>query len=120
MNLLLTELAELRLRTFLRRSTDAPQPGIRVGVSDGGCSGFEYSLKMAAAPRPNDIVIENGSLKVYVDPTSAPLLDGIVIDYVEGLLESGFKFSNPNATDTCSCGKSFRAGECTPAAAPCP
>jgi iron-sulfur cluster assembly protein len=58
-------------------------------------------------------------VRIYVDSKSAPLLDGVVIDFVESLTQSGFVFSNPNATDTCGCGKSFSAGDCTPAAAPC-
>lgn len=63
--------------------------------------------------------MQQGKLQIYIDAQSAPLLEGVVIDFVDGLLESGFKFSNPNATDTCGCGKSFQAGDCTPAGVPC-
>lgn len=117
----LTEIAELRLRAFLQASTktDHPAQGIRVSVVDGGCSGYEYALDLTHNPQATDLVFEQGKVKVYVDQASAPLLDGVVIDYVEGLTQSGFKFSNPNATDTCGCGKSFKAGDCAPAGVPC-
>ncbi|MGJ3252423.1 MAG: HesB/IscA family protein [Elainellaceae cyanobacterium] len=117
----LTDIAELRLRTFVRASDAAASStrGVRFSVNDGGCSGYEYGVSIVNAPKDDDILLDHGSLKVYVDRQSAPLLEGIVIDYVDSLLESGFKFTNPNATDTCGCGKSFQAGDCTPAAAPC-
>lgn len=122
MPIILTELAELRLRTFLRAkgSTDeSPQRGVRFAVKDGGCNGYEYVLNIAEAPKPDDLLQACGSLNVYIDRQSAPLLEGVVVDYIDSLLESGFKFTNPNATDTCGCGKSFQAGECSPAGVPC-
>jgi len=122
MTITLTEVAELRLRTFLRGSSkdsDSAQRGVRFSVDDGGCSGYQYALNIADKPQADDLVVEQGSLKVYVDRQSAPLLEGVVVDYVDGLIESGFKFSNPNATDTCGCGQSFQAGDCTPTATPC-
>jgi len=120
MSIILTELAALRLRTVLRSiPNDTPSRGIRLAVKAGGCNGYEYDIKIANAPNPDDDIVESGSLRVFIDPQSAPLLDSIVVDYIDGLLDSGFKFTNPNATDTCSCGKSFQAGECTPSAVPC-
>jgi len=121
MSLLLTEVAELRLRAFLQASSksDNPAQGIRISVEDGGCSGYQYALDLTHAPKPDDVRVQQGRVNVYIDPQSAPLLEGVVVDYVEGLTQSGFKFSNPNATDTCGCGQSFRVGECSPAAVPC-
>jgi iron-sulfur cluster assembly protein len=122
MTISLTERAEFRLRSFLVGSAPDPnsaQKGIRVSVSDGGCSGYQYALDVTNTPKEDDLVVEQGRVRVYIDQQSAPLLKGVVIDYVEGLMESGFKFSNPNATDTCGCGQSFQAGDCTPAATPC-
>ena len=122
MTITLTEVAELRLRTFLRGSSNnsnATERGVRFSVSDGGCSGYQYALNIADAPQTDDLVVEQGSLKVYVDRQSAPLLEGVVVDYIDGLIESGFKFTNPNATDTCGCGQSFQAGDCTPTGVPC-
>jgi iron-sulfur cluster assembly protein len=120
MTVTLTELAELRLRTFVRGTPNyTPGRGIRLAVKDGGCNGYEYDIKVADAPTVEDEVVESGNLRVFIDPKSAPLLDGIVVDYIDGLMESGFKFINPNATDTCGCGKSFQAGDCTPEAVSC-
>ena len=120
MTVTLTEIAELRLRSFVRGTPDyVPSRGIRLAVKDGGCNGYEYDIKVANAPNANDEITELGSLRVFVDPKSAPLLDGVVVDYIDSLLESGFKFTNPNATGTCGCGKSFQAEDCTPAGVPC-
>lgn len=122
MTLTLTEVAELRLRAFLQGSAKAEnqaQRGVRFSVVDGGCSGYQYSLDITNEPKPDDLYEQQGKIRVYIDKESAPLLEGVVVDYVEGLTQSGFKFSNPNATDTCGCGQSFQAGNCTPAGVPC-
>lgn len=121
MTVTLTDIAELRLRTFIRGSNSTPSltRGVRLSVKDGGCNGYEYGLGIVDAPKEGDLVAQQGALNVYVDGPSAPLLDGVVVDYVDSLLESGFKFTNPNATGTCGCGKSFQAGDCTPVGVPC-
>jgi iron-sulfur cluster assembly accessory protein len=81
---------------------------LRVGVRAGGCSGFEYTFGWEAAPGPGDAVFETPSgSKVFVDPKSLLLLDGIVLDYDTSLLSKGFLISNPLATGTCGCGTSF-------------
>ena len=117
----LTEVAELRLRTFLKATAKdaSADRGIRLSVTDGGCSGYQYALDIANEPKPGDILQDTGRVRLFVDSDSAPLLEGVVIDYVDGLTQSGFKFSNPNATDSCGCGQSFKAGDCTPASVPC-
>ncbi|ALF53413.1 Fe-S cluster assembly protein HesB [Nostoc piscinale CENA21] len=121
MTVTLTEKAEFRLRAFLRGSgsDETSTKGIRISVKGGGCNGYEYGMDVTSQPQPDDLVIQQGSVLVYVDAKSAPLLEGIVIDFVEGVVESGFKFTNPNATSTCGCGKSFQAGDCTPTGVPC-
>lgn len=121
MTVSLTEKASFRLRTFLRSTTNKGETptGIRVAVVDGGCSGYEYALDIVSTPQPEDLLFEQDRVPIYVDSQSAPLLDGVVIDFVESLTNSGFTFSNPNATDSCGCGKSFSAGDCTPTATPC-
>ncbi len=116
MTITLTELAELRLRTFVKASSKA---GVRISVDDGGCSGYQYALELVETAPVEAELQQEGSLQLFIDTRSAPLLDGVVIDYFESLTQSGFKFNNPNATDTCGCGQSFQAGDCTPAAAPC-
>ncbi len=81
--------------------------GIRVGVVGGGCSGFQYSMDFEKQPRDGDQVIEQDGIKVFVDPMSSMYLQGVTIDYVQGLQGAGFKFNNPSARNTCGCGASF-------------
>ncbi len=122
MTVTLTEKAEFRLRTFLLGSApdaNAVTKGIRVSAKDGGCSGYEYAMDVTSSPQPDDIVIQQGKILIYIDAKSAPLLQGMVIDFIDGVMESGFKFTNPNATDTCGCGKSFKVGDCSPEGVPC-
>ena len=83
--------------------------GLRVAVSDGGCSGFSYKLSFEREQKPDDTILEQNGLKVYVDRSSTPYLKGTVIDFVAGIYGGGFKFTNPNATGTCGCGTSFSA-----------
>ncbi len=84
-----------------------PEGGLRVSVVGGGCSGFQYSLGFDAAPREDDIIVEQGGVKLFVDPTSLQYVHGTMLDYVNGLHGAGFRFVNPNATRTCGCGSSF-------------
>ena len=81
--------------------------GLRVSVVGGGCSGFQYSLGFDAAPRGDDIIVEQGGVKLFLDPTSLEYVHGTMLDYVNGLHGAGFRFVNPNATRTCGCGSSF-------------
>ena len=122
MTVTLTEKAESRLQAFLANSaTDANSntKGIRISVKDGGCSGYEYGMDITSKPKPDDLAIEQGKVTLYIDPKSAPLLEGVVIDFVDGVMDSGFKFTNPNATDTCGCGKSFKTSDCNSPGVPC-
>jgi iron-sulfur cluster assembly accessory protein len=81
--------------------------GLRVAVQGGGCSGFQYGLSYEADQQENDAVLEFGDLRVFVDGMSNIYLKEVTIDYVDGLMESGFKINNPKATGTCGCGSSF-------------
>ena len=81
---------------------------LRVYVEKGGCSGMQYSL-VFDEQRPDDILTEVDSLTVVIDPFSAQYLRGSVVDFSDSLTAGGFKISNPNATQTCGCGKSFTA-----------
>jgi iron-sulfur cluster assembly accessory protein len=83
--------------------------GIRVGVQGGGCSGFQYSMDFENTERDGDISFEQDGVKLYVDPMSGMYLQGVTVDYVVGLQGAGFKFTNPNARNTCGCGQSFSA-----------
>jgi iron-sulfur cluster assembly protein len=122
MTVTLTEKAEFRLRAFLAGSVpdaNGVTKGIRISVKDGGCSGYEYAMDVTSQAKPDDLVIQQGKVILYVDPKSAPLLEGIVIDFIDGVMEGGFKFINPNATETCGCGKSFKTSDCQSAGVPC-
>ena len=84
-----------------------PTVGLRGFVQKGGCSGYSYGMALAEKIEDGDWVGEFGGVKVLVDPASAPVLDGVHIDYVESLQGSGFSISNPNAVRSCGCGNSF-------------
>jgi iron-sulfur cluster assembly accessory protein len=80
---------------------------LRVAVVGGGCSGFSYQLNFDQATQEGDTVLEYEGVRVLVDATSAPYLQGTEIDFVSSLHGGGFKFSNPKASQTCGCGSSF-------------
>jgi iron-sulfur cluster assembly protein len=82
--------------------------GLRIGVKGGGCSGFSYVLGFDEKQADDDEFVENG-IKVYMKKAHALYLIGIEVDFVNGLNNRGFTFSNPNAKDTCGCGTSFSA-----------
>jgi iron-sulfur cluster assembly protein len=107
-NLTLTAKAIQQIKALLARN-HREDHGLRVSVSDGGCSGYSYKLDFAKQKEPDDLVLEMDNLKVYVDSKSLPHLKGTTIDYVTSLYGGGFKFSNPNASGTCGCGTSFSA-----------
>ena len=108
LDLKLTDSAVEQVKKLLARDQRAGY-GLRVGVTDGGCSGFSYKLDFDNQQKPEDMMFEFGGIPVYIDRASAPYLSGTVIDFVTGLHGGGFKFSNPNATGTCGCGTSFSA-----------
>jgi len=81
--------------------------GLRVGVVTGGCAGLSYDLRFQKNPYENDIVIEQGDLRIFVNPENIDFLKGIEINYVDTLKESGFIYKNPNASSSCGCGTSF-------------
>ncbi len=81
--------------------------GIRVGVMGGGCAGFQYSMDFEKEPKDGDISFEQDGITVFLDPMSSMYLQGVSVDYVQGLQGAGFKFVNPNARTTCGCGSSF-------------
>lgn len=102
----LTENARKTLRRLLDKA-DTGADGLRIMVDMGGCSGMQYTLGLEKDTIEGDRVYEFEGVKVYVDPRSQPVVEGLKIDFVEDLETSGFVFDNPNARDVCSCGKSF-------------
>jgi iron-sulfur cluster assembly accessory protein len=86
-----------------------PDTALRLYVQGGGCSGLTYGMTFDRQESGDEVAFHDEHLTVVVDKASAPLLDGVKVDYLLGLEASGFKIYNPNAKQTCSCGKSFSA-----------
>lgn len=101
----LTREAGEKLRELLAR--EGQGAFLRVAVTGGGCSGLSYKLKFVPQARKGDILVETDGARVLVDSKSALYLKGTVLDYSHNLVSGGFKFSNPNAKASCSCGDSF-------------
>ena len=80
---------------------------LRVAVRPGGCSGFSYEMFFDSDVASDDLTVEKAGIRVIVDPSSAQLLTGATLDYKDGLDQSGFAITNPNAERTCGCGQSF-------------
>jgi len=105
----LTDNAAVKVRQLLE-SEGASDLALRVAVRPGGCSGFSYEMFFdgdIAADDQQASFGEGSSVKVVVDPASAQLLEGATLDYKDGLDQSGFAITNPNASRTCGCGQSF-------------
>jgi iron-sulfur cluster insertion protein len=98
----LTESAKTKITDLL---IDSQEPLLRVSVQGGGCSGFSYAFNFEDTQQEDDFLFDN----VVVDSMSMQYLQGATVDYVEDLMGSAFKVSNPNATTTCGCGSSFAA-----------
>lgn len=107
MDITLTPTAISQVEKFIEDQGAAETAGLRVAVLPGGCSGFQYGLNIEDQPEEDDEVLEMGGLRVFIDPFSAQYLSGVEIDYVSGMMGSGFTFRNPNATGGCGCGSSF-------------
>ena len=101
----ITPAAEARIARLM---AERGASGLRIGLKKGGCAGMEYTMELADTPSPNDEVVEQGAARVLIAPTAQMFLFGTEIDYENGLLESGFRFRNPNVTDACGCGESVR------------
>ena len=95
-----------RAKALLARE-GKPDHGMRVGVRGGGCSGLSYFVDPEHEAKRGDLVLEFDGLRVYLDVKSQLFLVGTQIDWEDSLMESGFKFRNPNAKRACSCGESF-------------
>lgn len=105
----LTEKASAKVRALLAEH-DEPDLALRVYVKSGGCSGFSYGMALDQ-PQEDDHIIEDGGVRILLDPMSAPYLKGSQIDFKEALTGGGFAIHNPNAVRTCGCGHSFRTAD---------
>jgi iron-sulfur cluster assembly protein len=82
---------------------------LRLFISGGGCSGYQYGLALDSNIRTEDMIIETDGIKLIIDEVSIKYLQGATVDYIEGMTSSGFKIINPNAASTCGCGQSFNS-----------
>ena len=82
--------------------------GVRIGVKSGGCAGMSYVMEYAKEIKPNEEIIEDKGVKVLIDPTAVMYLLGTEMDYKEEKFSSQFIFKNPNETERCGCGESFK------------
>jgi iron-sulfur cluster assembly protein len=108
--LTLTERAIEKVKEVIVAEEEADlHRGIRVSVVGGGCSGFQYAMKLEREEQPGDHVIQADGFQLFVDEESLSYLKGTQIDYLETPQGAGFKFNNPNVKSTCGCGESFQA-----------
>jgi iron-sulfur cluster assembly protein/iron-sulfur cluster insertion protein len=101
-----TDTAAAKVKSLIE-AEDNPDLVLRVAVRPGGCSGLSYEMFFDSDVADDDVRSEYGGITVVIDPASAPHLAGASLDYRDGLQDSGFTISNPNATRTCGCGQSF-------------
>ncbi|HSF91037.1 MAG TPA: iron-sulfur cluster assembly accessory protein [Paracoccaceae bacterium] len=85
--------------------------GLRIGVKKGGCAGMEYTMEYVDEINPMDEMVEQDGARVLIAPMAQMFLFGTEIDYEISLLEAGFKFKNPNVTESCGCGESIKFAE---------
>ena len=103
----LSDRAAERVKEIVAQSKE-PIVGVRVGVSSGGCAGMSYVMEYAKKINPNDEIIEDKGVKVLIDPQAIMYLLGTEMDYKKEELSSTFIFKNPNETERCGCGESFK------------
>ncbi|HXQ82315.1 MAG TPA: iron-sulfur cluster assembly accessory protein [Opitutaceae bacterium] len=101
----LTESAGNKVRSLIAR--DRQGEFLRIAITGGGCNGLSYKLRFASGPGRGDILVRSAGVAVLVDARTALYLKGTQVDYSTRLIAGGFKFTNPNAKASCSCGESF-------------
>jgi iron-sulfur cluster insertion protein len=105
--IVVTESAARRIAALKQQGEEAANAFLRISVSGGGCSGFQYGLTFDDAQNPDDHVFVRNGISVVVDDVSLDLLSGAEIDFVEDLMGASFQIKNPNAASSCGCGNSF-------------
>tara|TARA_B100000029_G_scaffold170411_1_gene166691 strand:- start:1230 stop:1565 length:336 start_codon:yes stop_codon:yes gene_type:complete len=103
----LSDKAADRVKEIIAQANE-PIIGVRVGVESGGCAGMSYVMEYAKKANPNDEIIEDKGVKVLIDPKAVMYLLGTEMDYKKEELSSTFVFKNPNETERCGCGESFK------------
>jgi iron-sulfur cluster assembly protein len=105
MSISLTESAATRVRSYLAKRGSGV--GLRLGVRRSGCNGWAYTIDYAESVSPEDVVFEQGGVKVIVAAETLELIDGTEVDFIKEGLNEAFKFRNPNVKGECGCGESF-------------
>ena len=103
----LSDNAAQRIKEIMTNAKDS-SIGVRIGVKSGGCAGMSYVMEYAKSSNSNDEVIEDKGVKVLIDPSAVMYLLGTEMDYKKEELSSTFVFKNPNETERCGCGESFK------------
>ena len=103
----LSDSAAKRIKEIISKS-EKETLGLRVGVKSGGCAGMEYVLEYAKEIKPSDEIIEDKGVKVFIDSAAIIYLIGTEMDYKKDEFSSSFVFKNPNETERCGCGESFK------------
>ena len=101
----LTEAAGVKVRALIAREQQGDF--LRIAITGGGCNGLSYKLRFVREPKTGDILVRSAGVEVLVDSKTALYLRGTVLDYSSKPIAGGFKFTNPNAKASCSCGESF-------------
>jgi len=104
--LTITDAAAERALHLMAQSSD-PVIGLRIGITNTGCSGMSYKVEYASEKKKLEDLVEDKGVKLFIEPTAVMFLIGAVVDYKEDKFSSGFTFVNPNATAVCGCGESF-------------
>jgi iron-sulfur cluster insertion protein len=104
--MIFTDAAAEKVKRLIQEE-NKPDLKLRIYVTGGGCSGFQYGFSFDEAVHDGDIVVDNAGVSLVIDPMSYQYLIGAEVDYTEGLEGAQFVVHNPNATTTCSCGSSF-------------
>jgi iron-sulfur cluster insertion protein len=108
-SVILTESAARRV-AVLRQQENVANAFLRLAVSGGGCSGFQYGFSFDDTRQDDDLLFERDGVGLVIDTTSLELVDGAEVDFVEDLMGASFQIRNPNASSSCGCGKSFAIG----------
>ena len=103
----LSDSAAERIKLIMSKAENSAL-GVRVGIKSGGCAGMSYVMEYAKEIKPNEEIIEEKGVKVLIDPKAVIYLLGTEMDYKEEKFSSQFVFKNPNETERCGCGESFK------------
>lgn len=101
-----TPAAAEQIREVLAKPKWPSTAGLRLGLRDGGCSGFFYLIDFESAPDDDDLVVEASGVRIFVHPLHAAYLEGSQLGWKQALVETGFVIENPNVTRACGCGES--------------